>query len=300
MGVAWKYAKRRKPDGTTVFDIFELHPALTGYLREAMAESLPEDRREAWTRAFVDVMGTLAGNIAPKPPHEQRGFFRLFGGSFHAAEKEAEHLGMNAPYRALLQAQGSFALNTRNFDRAEMLYEKYAARCRKEGFEEGEAAACHQLGNIAYERRDFDAADGWYKKSLDIELKLGNEPGAATTYHQLGMIAQERRDFDAADGWYKKAAAVFERLEIEQHAAMTYGQLGILAGLRENYPESGRWLIRSIQTFLKWNDPHQAQRNVNNFMILYTRADAEARRTLEAMWRDAGLGALPKPRGGPE
>ena len=38
-----------------------------------------------WRQAFVDILGRLADDVAPKPLHEQRPVFELFGASFSSA-----------------------------------------------------------------------------------------------------------------------------------------------------------------------------------------------------------------------
>ena len=55
--------------------IYALHPALTGFLRARQRVNDATD--PAWERAFVDVMGQLADQVAPKPSHVQRPFFAL-------------------------------------------------------------------------------------------------------------------------------------------------------------------------------------------------------------------------------
>jgi hypothetical protein len=52
-------------------------------------------------------------------------------------------------------------------------------------------------------------------------------------------------------------------------AASTYSGLGVLAALQDRFEESGRWLVRSIATLL------------------------QDKQKLEAIWRDANLGAFP-------
>ena len=233
--------------------IYEMHPLLTSYLRSANAKETNAETRDAWTRAFVDVMGSLADALAPKELHEQRFQFHIHGQNFYHALAEAERLGMFTDVAALTQSMASFALNSRNFADAERLYSRYAEHSARIEDSQSEASAYHQLGRVAEDRRDFDAAEKWYLKSLEIEEKLGNEHGAANTY----------------------------------------GQLGILEGLRQNYLESGRWLLKCIVAFIKTGDRHAAQGNAQNFMIFYRQATAGDRANLRAMWGEAGLGELP-------
>ncbi|MCP4692358.1 MAG: hypothetical protein GY859_30210, partial [Desulfobacterales bacterium] len=129
--------------------VYEIHPALTGYLRGLAREK----ERDAWARAFVDVMGRLADALPPKELHEQRGPFHLFGASFYYAMNEAETLAMDNYFRALLQALAAYAQNTFNFKEANDLFVHRAAASKNLGNNEKEAGAYHQLGMIADERR---------------------------------------------------------------------------------------------------------------------------------------------------
>jgi tetratricopeptide (TPR) repeat protein len=233
-------------------NVYELHPALTGYLRTYMVNAEAEASRTAWTRAFVDVMGSLANALTPKELHEKREQFHLFGASFHFAMSEAERIGMDLPFRAILQSLAEYARNMRNYKDAEDLFLRLAEAEKIAGNPADEAAAYHQLGRIAEERRDFDAAEKWYRKSLEINEKHGNEHGAA----------------------------------------LTYGQIGILAGFQEHFEASGKWLIKCILGFTKCNDPAGVQRNANNFKITYEQAGPETREKLKALWEAAGLGEV--------
>ncbi|NQS97895.1 MAG: tetratricopeptide repeat protein [candidate division Zixibacteria bacterium] len=227
--------------------IYEMHPALTGFLRSTVLEKSDEETRDRWTRAFVDIMGSLAEAYGPRPMHEQRPVFQLHGANFHYAMNEAERLKMDTDYAALLQAKANYALEERNFKTASDLYEQYKEHKKAAGDEEGEAVAYHQLGIIAEERRDFKTAEKWYMKSLAIEEKLGNEQGAAQTYHQFGRIAQEQRDFKTAEKWYLKALNIFISQNNEHHAAITYHQLGRIAQEQRDFKTAEKWYLKSLE-----------------------------------------------------
>ncbi|MCP4590362.1 MAG: tetratricopeptide repeat protein, partial [bacterium] len=207
---------------------FEMHPALTGFLRSALLRRTLGGVRDRWARAFVDLFGSLASQLAPRPFHEQRTAIRLHGANFLVALEEAERLGMTDDRAFLLQVLGTFAQNQHSFVEAEQQYRKLADFLRERGEVAREAVAYHQLGIIAEERRDFDAAEKWHEKSLKIKEKLGDEHGAASTYHQLGRIARERWDFDSAEKWHRESLKINEKLSNEHDAAITYHQLGII------------------------------------------------------------------------
>jgi len=266
--------------------VFEMHPTLPGFLRATVPADAGDQRREPWSRAFVDVMGSLADALAPKPLHEKRVSFHCHGANFRRALREAEGLDMGVDYRALLQSLARYCENSRTFGEASAFYQRLAGDRREAGDEENEAAAYHQLGNVAYvqrdvsaaqqwygkalsiferlgieqyaastyhqlgavaqEQRDFDAAQQWHSKALEIRERLGSEHQAAVTYHHLGMLAQEQRDLDAAQQWYRKALPIFERFGIEQHAAITYHQLGIVAYLQRDFDAAQQWYRKSL------------------------------------------------------
>jgi len=147
---------------------------------------------------------------------------------------------------------------------------------------------------VAQDKGDLVPAEQWYRKSLAVWEKLGDDHLAARTYNQLGIVAQLQGDFAAAEQWYRKSLAVKERRGDEHGAASTYGQLGMLSGLQGNYLECGGYLIKCLLLFIKTQDPDGAARNTENFMICYKRAPSDEQKKMEAMWKEAGLGDLPK------
>src|SRR5579883_1863160 len=256
--------------------IYELHPLLTSYLR-SVHESLAPEVRDGWARAFTDVMGRLADDLAPRPLHEQRFSFLVHEANFHTARSNAERLGMNTDYAALTQSLASFAQNTRNFPAAEVLFDQLQAQSARVGDEKVQAGALHQLGMVAEERRDFEAAEKWYRKSLEINERLGDEHGAASTYHQSGRVAQERRDFEAAEKWYRKSLEINERLGNEHGAASTYHQLGMVAQERRDFEAAEKWYRKSLEINERLGNEHGAASTYHQLgMVAQERRDFEA------------------------
>ncbi|NLX07529.1 MAG: tetratricopeptide repeat protein [Phycisphaerae bacterium] len=238
--------------------IYELHPALTGYLRSTFLPSVAADLRDRWTRAFVDVMGTFADHLAPRPLHEQQLPFHIHQANLHSARNQALRLAMAVDCAALTQSLAAHAQNTRNWKEAERLFGSLAENCAARGDKKTEAATYHQLGIVAQERRDFAAAESWYRRSLEIEEKFGNERGAASTYLQLGTVALERRDFAAAESWYRRSLEITEKLGDEQGAALTYHQLGRVAQEHRDFAAAEMWYRRSLEIKEKPGDEHGA------------------------------------------
>jgi tetratricopeptide (TPR) repeat protein len=427
--------------------VFEMHPLLTSYLRSRAAS-------EVCQRAFVDVMGSVANQLAPREMHEQRVPFLLHGANFHFALQLSQRLAMDQGFVALTQSLANYAQNSRDFAAGSRLFAQLAQYAAGHAISDLEAVACHQLGTIAEQHQDFDAAREWYLKALAISEKQGHprraspyqqlgsiaeeqrgfdtarewylkalaisleqgdlhsvavtyhqlgviaqeqrdvdtarewylkslainekqgdlrgaagsyhqlgfvakEQGdfgaarewylkslaiserqrdllyaactyhhlgsialaqqdfeaaqewyvrslavneqegdllaASMTYHQLGMIAEKRRDFGTAREWYLKSLAIKEKRGNLHGAALTYGQLGVIARKQGNFEESGQWLTRSITAFQRTHDQHLLERAIGNFLVTYRQAPPDVQQKLEAIWRDAGLGAFPPP-----
>ncbi len=250
--------------------VYEMHPALTGFLRE-------RSPAEPCARAFVGVIGALADHYAPKELHEQRAVFGYHGANFRFALSEAERLGSEEGVSALTQALASYAQRTRDYSQAERLYEQLANLYQSGGNAKGEAAAYHQLGRVAEERRDFDAAEKWYLKSLAIFEKQGDEHDAASSYHQLGRVAEKRRDFDAAEKWHLKSLAIEEKQGNEHGAATSYHQLGTVAEERRDFGAAEKWYLKSLAIKEKQGDEHGAASSYHQLGIV-----AQERRDFDA------------------
>ena len=273
---------------------YEMHPLLTSYLRTVSQPTVQPENRDSWARAFVDVMGRVADQLAPLDLHQQRAPFHIHGQNLHYALSEAERLEMSDPVRALLQSLAAFAQNTRNFAAAVRLYERLAGIERSRGDSRGEAGAYHQLGSVAEEQRDFAAAEEWYRRALAIQESVGDEPGAASTYHQLAVVAGHLRDFAAAEQWCRKSLAIKEKLRDERGAAYTYHQLGFVAQEQRDLAAAEQWYRKSLaveerlhneygaaQTYHQLGRVAQEQRN-------FARAEAWYRKSL-AVWEKLGV-----------
>jgi tetratricopeptide (TPR) repeat protein len=234
---------------------YELHPALTGYLR-----CVTQDRKlnEEWQRAFVDILARIADAFASKPLPDQRMVFNINKANFYHAMALAQQLETDLAYLALVQALALHAQNIRNFGEGKTLFEQLASAYHARGTIEGEAVAYHQLGLIAQEARNFSAAIEWYEKSLDIKEKQCDEHGAAISYHQLGIIAQEQRVFLEAEKWLKKALGIFEIAGNELSFAASCHQLGIVAQEQRDFQAAKTWYMKSLKIEEKQGVEHSA------------------------------------------
>ena len=110
--------------------IYEIHPLLPSFLRAEVLPEAPAESVERWTRAFVDVMGSLADAVAARELHEQRFSFAIHQANFHAALQHAEALRMQTDFAALTQSLAFYAMNRRNFARAGQLFARLAENRR--------------------------------------------------------------------------------------------------------------------------------------------------------------------------
>jgi tetratricopeptide (TPR) repeat protein len=226
--------------------IYEMHPALTGYLRSTLVTRADSNVINAWTVAFVNVMAALAASLAPKPLHDQRFNFQIHGASFHSALKEAERLSRLDAAAALMYSLAIFALNTRAFREAHDLFSRLEVLGQKSENAQILISAYHQLGIIAQEQRDFEAANRWYRKALVLAEEHGDERSAAGTYHQLGIIAQEQQDLGAAEAWYRKSLAIEKKLSNEPGVAISYHHLGVIAQQQRDFGSAAMWYRESL------------------------------------------------------
>jgi tetratricopeptide (TPR) repeat protein len=206
--------------------IYELHPALTAFLRATVVKATPAAYVKAWQCSFVSSMAGLAYDLAPRPPHVRRPCLQTHSINFHNALKMSAILDLTNHSLALAQVMALHAMDVRSLDSAERLYKMIREQARECGDRKGEAVACHQLGVIAAERKDFVNAESHYLRALRIKKELGDDAGMAKTYHQLGVASQEKADYDTAEQWFNQALSIEERLNDRKGVAGSYYHLG--------------------------------------------------------------------------
>jgi tetratricopeptide (TPR) repeat protein len=162
------------------------------------------------------------------------------------------------------------------------------------GDDQGMALSFHQLGVLAQEGRDFAEAEGWFNRALETFTRLHADYCAAATRHHLGVVAQKKRDWDTAERLYGESLATMERLGDMHGIAMELAQLAVLDGLQRRFREAAARLAHSTQLFLSRDESHEASRNTRNFAVLLQVADNASKAMMESIWRQAGLGELPK------
>jgi hypothetical protein len=209
--------------------IYEIHPALTGFLRSKL-RAPDASTRDLWCHAFALAMGSVAIALIARPLHEQRGPFAVHAANFESARVEAERGGMARTALGLVSSLADYAQNVWNFDSAERLWKQLADSPLAGEEPTIRAVSYHQLGMVAQDRGDLDAAEKWYLKALEIVEWLGDEPGAAKSYHQLGMVAYLRGDLASAERWCLKALEIWIKTKYVQNRVETQRLLDEVRG----------------------------------------------------------------------
>jgi tetratricopeptide (TPR) repeat protein len=228
-----------------------------------------------------------------------------------------------------LHGVGVVALKRRELEKAEQYF---MSELRLEKQEDAIGAIYHQLGRVAQERGDYPKATGWFLKSLQIghpqEMELVN------TYHQLAVIASQQKDvtaarhwctsclviaerwndlrlsadlynlmgvitmqeedFVASEQWFYKTIPIAEEKKMLRSLAICYLHLGILSARKKHFVESGNWMIKAVVASTHLGDAELVTTVSDNFAVTYEHAPRDQQPTLEGMWRDAGLGVLPR------
>jgi hypothetical protein len=122
-------------------DVFEMHPALTGFLRGTRRDVVSKDLADPWSRAFVDIMALEAEDFRHRSNPRQRRSFPILGTNFHHALTEAERLHINDRFAELARALAFFALDSRDFKGVKDLISRFFQRVQKAGDARGEVKA---------------------------------------------------------------------------------------------------------------------------------------------------------------
>jgi tetratricopeptide (TPR) repeat protein len=221
--------------------VFELHPALTTYLRAQTGEIIKQ-----WESAFVNRMGMASRIVPHQSPQEQRRMFAVYDANFRRAlELAKRHLDIVSAM-LLTISLATYAQGIRTWADAELMYKELAGFTRQLGNRQGEAGAYYNLGRLAEEQQDREAAEHWYLKSLAICETDGNNHGMAITYQQLGMIAYKQRDFETAELWSRKSLSISEQRSDERGITRAYHHLGMVAQAQKDLVTAERWYMKSL------------------------------------------------------
>ncbi|MCP4130345.1 MAG: tetratricopeptide repeat protein [bacterium] len=278
---------------STENDIYRIHPALTGFLRNVVLTKISTNIHDEWIRAFVNVFGELAEISSFNMPHDQEPIFYFHRANFNYALTIAKRQNMVMHIAALIRFLAKLAETNRNFKKSKDLFIELAEIMKKTNNQEGEAEAYYHLGIIGQEQMQLTDAKKWFKKSQGIYEKSGdqakisiinhqlgrialhkgnycdaekmnvisrelskkynNERGEATSYFQSGRNAEEQKEFMEARKYYKKALKIFNKLEDFQGEALIYHQYGMINEAENNISEALKWYKKSLDI----NEKHE-------------------------------------------
>jgi tetratricopeptide (TPR) repeat protein len=235
--------------------IFQLHPALTRFLRaRGNAFAQISTASDAWLEKFVGFMALLADTIMQESPRDQNAHFRFFGESIERAHAlSAKNDSFELAYSAMTQFMGVFAQNRRDFKSAQRHFEALTLHSETHDRKQLGAVAWHRLGLIAEWRGDFDIAEQMYLKSLAISESIDSE-SVADTYHQLGMLSHARLDLESADRWCRKALDADKRRVFDYRSPSTLHELGRIAQAHRDYDTARRFFLDAIELKKRRND----------------------------------------------
>jgi len=223
--------------------IYQISPILATALH---IESLPDT--DAWTRVFVEAMGSVAEALAGRSYEEQKAPYQVYARNFYSALRHAERLRMDDEALRLTHGLAVWEMNSGRYEDAEKLYATLTRHPARR------ADAYHQLGRIAQIRRNPQAALEWYRMAVTIHESAGDQVAMADTWIQLGIMAREKRDLDTAEDWFRKTITVRQSQGDDDGAASAYHELGIVYEQREDTVSAERWYYRALATKEKSGD----------------------------------------------
>jgi tetratricopeptide (TPR) repeat protein len=213
--------------------IYAIHPALSDFLGSQVM--LDNSGNPGWQRAFVDVIGHLAGHHIAKPSAEQRMVFYQHAANFHSALVRAAALGMKTHVIMLTKALALYTQQQRDFTAAIRYFMQLAEWGKQTADFNSTAYAFYQMGRMAQEKSDIPAALQWYKKVLSLTETPLDEAVIADTYHQLGRITEQQQDFTIAAQWYRKSIVTKEKENNQLTIAPAYTPLAPIKPSLRNF-----------------------------------------------------------------
>ncbi|MCP4648017.1 MAG: hypothetical protein GY852_09850, partial [bacterium] len=129
--------------------IFQMHPVLTGFVRDMFFKNLSPEIHDPLKGIFVDVFARMANDSNDLKHQDQEILHRFHSINLRHAISEAGRLNMHIHRAAMLLFMAHFALNSRNFKEAEELFSDLGEAGRIMDRSEWESSSFHHLGIIA-------------------------------------------------------------------------------------------------------------------------------------------------------
>jgi tetratricopeptide (TPR) repeat protein len=118
------------------------------------------------------------------------------------------------------------------------------------------AVQCGNLGLVYQKNRQYNEAQIMYEKALEIHRSLGDLEGAADNYYNLGIMYRQQQDYGRAEETHQRALEIFEQTGNLKGMADVYVNLAGIriqekkhAGAREYISQS-----RSLYSRLNMQD----------------------------------------------
>jgi tetratricopeptide (TPR) repeat protein len=156
---------------------------------------------------------------------EERGDWQMASEQFTMQLDLAEEVGDRQGSASALIALGTLALQQKNHDQAQVLYEQ----ALKIGDRRDQAAAMAQLGTLAYQQGDYEQATTLLHKALAEFQILDCQQEVAGCHHQLGLVAETRQQWREAGEHYQVSLDLCLQLGLLHDAVASLYQLGRLA-----------------------------------------------------------------------
>jgi tetratricopeptide (TPR) repeat protein len=181
-------------------------------------------------------------------------------------EKANEYFERSINLQATLNSVGSIdTLNTlirsgnldrdrKNYQQAELSYQKALTLARKIGDLFNEARSLNNLGNVYLSWQIQDEAIDYYEKSLIIYRELKDRESEARTLSDLGKIFHQR---DQAIDYYQQSLIIYRELNDRQQEALTLENLGYSFSLQNRWDEVTECYQQSLIIYQELKDRQQ-------------------------------------------
>jgi tetratricopeptide (TPR) repeat protein len=268
--------------------MYQVHPALPGYLAALWRAEDPDDHdsaRDAATQALVTACALLADWLSRQIRFGDAGTAYTITGL----------------QRRTLGAVLGYALDHQMWQDAEEIARPLSDYCDSHGFGE-EAGAWTDRVRLATEGPDgtpprlgspagdlwlfvtgeqanrqqramrLDEAERTYRQILAMfeaqPASPGQRDGIATACHSLGVVAQRRAQLDDAEAWYLKSLAISEELDDRPHLALSYHHLGAVAQERGRLDDAEAWYLKSVAIFEEIGDRSRMASSFHNLGVV--------------------------------
>jgi tetratricopeptide (TPR) repeat protein len=246
--------------------MYQIHPALPGYLAALWRSEEPEEygqQRDAATRALLLAYAAFGEWLLDQ---------------IHSGHASAAIALIDRQRRTLGHLLG-FALDSRLWEQAQAIAQPLDVYFDLRGRDEEARAWVDRArltlegpdgtppdldsptaplwlfyvgseGNRQLRRFQLEHAERTYREILEmLEAQATSETQRnrlAITYHQLGAVAEGRGSLDDAERWYLKSLAIKEELGDKPGMASSYHQLGIVAERRGSLDDAERWYLKAL------------------------------------------------------